>query len=86
MKMISGRDARPDVRIQSAGNFRPPVMEAAQVGHHGAADHHVVKVRDDEVGAVQSERPSPSEARNNPVRPPMVNRPIKPSAYSIGAS
>src|SRR6266699_2940238 len=27
-----------------------------------------------------------SVARNNPVRPPTVNRPMKPSAYSIGAS
>src|SRR5271156_4643593 len=27
-----------------------------------------------------------SDAKNNPVKPPMVNSPIKPSAYSIGAS
>src|SRR5438445_12576228 len=28
----------------------------------------------------------PTAARNSPVSPPMVNRPMKPTAYSIGVS
>src|SRR5215216_4978005 len=28
----------------------------------------------------------PTDARNNPVSPPMVKRPMKPMAYSIGVS
>src|ERR1700749_4886063 len=28
----------------------------------------------------------PSEPRNTPVSPPMVNKPMKPNAYSIGVS
>src|SRR5438046_2022217 len=28
----------------------------------------------------------PGDARNNPVKPPMVNRPMKPNAHSMGAS
>ena len=28
----------------------------------------------------------PNEPRKTPVRPPMVNRPMKPKAYSIGVS
>ena len=60
-------------------------MQPAEEGRDHAADHDVVEMRDDEVGVVQVDI-RPSAARNRPVRPPMVNRPMKPSAYSIGAS
>src|SRR5277367_1959432 len=46
-------ETRPAVWIHSAGNFRPPEMNAAEVGHYGTADHDVVKMRDDEIGAVE---------------------------------
>ncbi len=35
------------------GHLGPPVVEPADEGDDGAADHHVVEVRDDEVGVVQ---------------------------------
>src|SRR5271168_3592627 len=46
-------ETRPAVWIHAAGNFRPPEMDAAQVSHYGTAHHDVVKMRDDEIGAVQ---------------------------------
>ena len=44
------RDAGPDLRIKAAGDFGPPVMEAAQIPHDSATDHDVMKVGNDEVG------------------------------------
>src|SRR5580704_7370819 len=46
-------ETRPAVWIHPARNFRPPEMDAAQISHYGTADHDVVKMRDDEIGAVQ---------------------------------
>jgi len=40
---------RPAFGIHASGNFGPPEMHAAQVSHDDAADHDVMKVRDDEV-------------------------------------
>ena len=57
----------------------------AEEGGDRAADHDVVKMRDDEIG-VGDWISIGTDARNSPVRPPMVNRPRKPNAYSIGAS
>ena len=45
-----GRETRPRLRIHAAGDLRPPEMHAAEVGRHGAADHDVVEMRDDEIG------------------------------------
>src|SRR6202041_2527183 len=46
-------ETRPAVRIHASRNFRPPEMNAAQISHYGAADHDVVKVRDDEISPVE---------------------------------
>ena len=45
-------DLGPDVRIHAAGDLRPPVVQAGEVAHDGAADHDEVEVRDHEVGVV----------------------------------
>ena len=42
----------PALGVQPAGDLRPPVVQAAHVGHDHAADHDVVEVGDDEVGVV----------------------------------
>ena len=46
-------DARPALVVHLAGELRPPVVEAADEAHHGAADHDVVEVRHDEVRVVE---------------------------------
>ena len=51
-KMISAATRAQRLGIQPAGHLRPPEVQAAEVGHHRAADHDVVEVRDDEVGVV----------------------------------
>src|SRR5260370_34294156 len=43
---------RDRLRIEPASDLRPPEMQAGDVAHDSAADHNVVKVRDDEVGIV----------------------------------
>src|SRR6185437_3038343 len=48
-----GGDARPALRVHAPDDLRPPEMQAAEIGHDGATDHDVVKVRDDEIGRVQ---------------------------------
>ena len=48
-----GGQARPDFGIKSPGDFGPPVMHCAEIAHHGSADHDVVEVGHDEVGAVE---------------------------------
>ena len=49
-KMIERGELRPAFGIHAAGHLGPPVVEPAEVGHDGAADHDVVEVGDDEVG------------------------------------
>ena len=44
-----------------------------------AAHHDVVEMRDDEIG-IGDMNIDRIDARNSPVRPPMVNRPRKPRA------
>src|SRR5712675_1798927 len=46
-------DASQKFRIQLAGNLGPPVVQAADVAHHSAANHDVVKVSDDEIRVVK---------------------------------
>ena len=46
-------ERRPAIRILSSGNFRPPEVDAAEIAHHRAAHHDVVKVGHDKVRAVQ---------------------------------
>src|SRR5882762_6894191 len=48
-----GSDAGQKFRIQLAGNLGPPVVQSADVTHHRAADHDVVKVGDDEIRVVK---------------------------------
>ena len=67
--------------VHAAGDLGPPVMQPAHVGHHHAADHDVVEMRHDEVRVSAGGRPRASAARNSPVSPPIVNRPMKPNAY-----
>ena len=45
-------DSAPVIAEHAAGHLRPPVVQAAQEGDHRAADHHVMEMRDDEVGVV----------------------------------
>ena len=45
-------ELRPELPDTPAGHLRPPEMDAAEIGHHRAADHDVVEMRDDEVGVV----------------------------------
>src|SRR4029077_16969193 len=47
------REAGPAIVIKASGNFRPPEVNASEISHDRAADHDVVKMRDDEVGVVQ---------------------------------
>ena len=51
------RDQRGDppdrLGIHAPGDLRPPVMQAAHEGHHHAADHDVMEMRDDEISVVQ---------------------------------
>ena len=54
-------------------------MQAAEIGHDHAAHHDVVEMRDDEIGVGDVDIEA-RQARNSPVSPPMVNRPMKPSA------
>src|SRR6266478_1703812 len=35
--------------IEPAGHFGPPEMDAAQISHHRAPDHNIVKMSDDEI-------------------------------------
>src|SRR6266404_3906509 len=46
-------DAGQKFRIQLAGNLGPPVVQSADVTHHGAANHDVVEVGDDEISVVK---------------------------------
>src|SRR6267378_532210 len=48
-----GRNAGQKFRIQLAGNLGPPVVQSADVTHHRAANHDVVKVGDDEISIVE---------------------------------
>ena len=48
-KQEDGGELRPPLWIQPPGDFRPPEMNASQVRRYRAADHDVVKMRDDEV-------------------------------------
>jgi len=41
---------RPSFRVEAAGYLWPPVVDSAEIGHHGSADHDVVEVSDDKVG------------------------------------
>ena len=54
-------------------------MHAAQVCHHHAADHDVVEMGDDEICVVDVDVHS-ERREKRPVRPPMVNSPMKPNA------
>src|SRR5205807_4321286 len=44
-----GREFSPEFGIQTPGDFRPPIMEAAHEGHDHASDHDVVEMSDDEI-------------------------------------
>ena len=79
MKMMYRGEASPTFGIEPAGNFRPPEMQSADVSHDRATDHDVVEVSDHEVGVVYMNVDAKA-ARNKPVRPPTVNRPMKPKA------
>ena len=46
------REAGPSFRIEPPGDFRPPEMNASQVGHDRAAHHNIVKVSDNEISVV----------------------------------
>src|SRR6267142_3244992 len=48
-----GRNAGQKFRIQLAGDLGPPVVQSADVTHHRAANHDVVKVGDDEISVVE---------------------------------
>ena len=54
-------------------------MEAAEVRHHHAANHDVVEMRDDEIRVVHVDIDR-QRREEQPVRPPTVNSPMKPSA------
>ena len=45
------REARPGFRVEPSGDLRPPEVQTGEIGRHRAADHDVVEMRDDEVGA-----------------------------------
>ena len=44
-----GGELGPSLGIHAAGHLRPPVVQAAEIGHDGAAHHDVVEVGHDEV-------------------------------------
>src|ERR1700735_115315 len=44
---------RPAIGIETAGDFGPPEMNASQVSHHRAADHNVMEMSHNKIGAVQ---------------------------------
>ena len=72
-------------RAQYSGYSRPvifghQIMQPAEIGDHHAADHDVVEMRDDEIGVGDVDVDRRAQARNRPVRPPIVNSPMKPSA------
>ena len=46
------RKLGPSFRVETPGYFGPPEMHPAEVAHHGAADHDVVKMGNDEIGVV----------------------------------
>src|SRR6267378_1559881 len=46
-------DARQKFRIQLTGDLGPPIVQTADVTHHRAANHDVVKVGDDEISVVK---------------------------------
>ena len=56
----------------AAGDLREPVVERAEQREHGAADQHVVKMRDDEEGVVHLRDRAAPTASITPVRPPMM--------------
>ena len=43
------RSTRPVFRVQAAGDFRPPVVQAAEIGGHHATHHDVVEMSDHEI-------------------------------------
>ena len=49
---MHARQTAPPFVIHSSRDLRPPVMQAAEIRHHGSAHHDVVKMRDDEVRIV----------------------------------
>ena len=85
MKMMIGRNLRPAFRIHPAEDLRPPVMDAAEEAHDRAAHHHVVEVRDHEIGIgqvhVHSER-GEEQARQSADR----EQPDKTDARTASAS
>src|SRR5258707_2087721 len=52
-KQSNRSDAGQKFRIQLASNFGPPVVQTADVTHHRASNHDVVKVGDDEISVVK---------------------------------
>src|ERR1700722_18644824 len=52
-KNYQRRETRPAIRIKTPGNLRPPEVNSSQVSHHGAADHNVMEMGHDEIGAIQ---------------------------------
>ena len=53
MKIIAAASAAQPFGYFPPGNFRPPEMDAAEISHHRAADHDVVKVGHDEIRSVK---------------------------------
>ncbi len=53
MKVSDGGEFGGGFGIHLAGHFRPPEVQAAEIGEEHAADHDEVEVGDDEVGLGQ---------------------------------
>ena len=51
-KIITAAMRAQHFRIKPSADFRPPVVNAAEIGHDRSADHDVVEVRDDKVRIV----------------------------------
>src|SRR5438552_277882 len=61
-------DLRERLVVETAADIRPPVVQAAEVPHDGAANHDVVEVREDEVrvGHVHVDRNRREEESRQP--------------------
>ena len=65
-----GGELRPTLRIHAAGHLRPPIMQAAQIGHNGTAHHNVMEMCNHEVSIVnvdihpQARHKQPGESAN----------------------
>jgi len=71
------------VVVESPGHLGEIEVDSTEEGEDRGSDHHIVEVRDDEVGPLKTTSRTKDE-RKTPVIPPMMNKMIEPIANNIG--